>query len=754
LRQRRTNRRLRVLLAGVAVFLAVALVAGALAVVQRGNARRSAERAATAARVALAQSLGAKAVIEPHLDLAMLEAREAMNLDVSLDTRDDLLTTLARSPRAIGKLYGDGNRILQVAVSPDGRTLAIGHNDESATFVDAVTDRRLGHVAFPNLQAFVFTPDGKYALTPKPDSGFHFTSLELYDAHTFRLVRTIPTPPSVRAVRAFAFAFAFSADGSRFAFSSSPEVTHGGHTVIVQWDPSTWAPVGPIIASPYTVDYLAYAGDAGHLVVTTTGKTTLFDARTGRTIRRYPLGSFPAALSPDGRTLVFGKTTGEVDFADLTTGKVTAGVGGHTAPVQSVAITPDGRTAATAGDDRKVVLWDIASHAVIDTLTGHAARIPTLAISNDGSTLYSGSLDGSVLVWDLKGDRRFGRTFTASAGDDGAFGPTPNVAFSPDGKVMATGETNGNVDLIDPVTLRRVSSFAAIPGDQITNVEFASNDAVVVGGDRPGPNNTVVGAVVMWRLAPTPTLTRTLSGMQGVTWVAASPDGRTIVGAGTDPNYSNGRIALWNAATGALRVPPFELKHGVYQAVIARDGRTVAAVFDDGSAAVIDAVAHHVERQWKAAVVPPGLTVALSPDGRTMATGAWDGHLGMWDVRTGKALHQPVKAADGPLASVGWSPDGRTILTGGFDGTTRLFDVATGRQVGLFPGLNDQWEFARFSPDASTVAVVYSNGQGFLWPASLRAWEDHACAVAHRVFTRQEWSQLVPGHPYQPVCTG
>ena len=59
----------------------------------------------------------------------------------------------------------------------------------------------------------------------------------------------------------------------------------------------------------------------------------------------------------------------------------------------------------------------------------------------------------------------------------------------------------------------------------------------------------------------------------------------------------------------------------------------------------------------------------------------------------------------------------------------------------------------RYTPDGSKLIVVYEDGKGFVWPVSLRAREDHACAVAGRNFTREEWSRFV-GRRYLNVCPG
>jgi len=132
-RQRMQNRRLRGLLGGVAVLLAASVIAGIVALVQQ-------HAAANEARVALSRQLGAEAVSEPRTDLALLLAREAVNLDRSPDTEGTLLTTLLRSPAAIGTFaLPNSARPQGVAVSPDGNTIAIPDNEGTLRFLDART---------------------------------------------------------------------------------------------------------------------------------------------------------------------------------------------------------------------------------------------------------------------------------------------------------------------------------------------------------------------------------------------------------------------------------------------------------------------------------------------------------------------------------------------------------------------------------------------------------------------------------------
>ena len=129
-----SHRRLRAVLAGVGALLVLAVIAGLVALDQRGNARDEAVAAD-------AQRLGAQALTEDQLDRALLLARQGVALDDTVQTRGNLLAALLKSPAAIGVLRGDGDRLVGLDLSPDERTLAFIDHDGTLTFVDTRTRR-------------------------------------------------------------------------------------------------------------------------------------------------------------------------------------------------------------------------------------------------------------------------------------------------------------------------------------------------------------------------------------------------------------------------------------------------------------------------------------------------------------------------------------------------------------------------------------------------------------------------------------
>ena len=154
----RSQRRLRAVLAGVAGLLVLAVIAGLLALEQRGTAREE----ATAAD---AQRLGSRALAENDLDRSLLLARQGVELDDSPQTRGSLLAALNKSPAAVGVLRGAGEGFTGLALSPDGRTLAAGDSAGSLFLFDTRTRRRVRapsvHAGGWRIGMLAFSPDGR-----------------------------------------------------------------------------------------------------------------------------------------------------------------------------------------------------------------------------------------------------------------------------------------------------------------------------------------------------------------------------------------------------------------------------------------------------------------------------------------------------------------------------------------------------------------------------------------------------------------
>ncbi len=195
----RAQRRLRMVLAGVAALLVLAVAAGVVALDQRGAARDE-------ATVAAAQGLGAEALADDDLDHALLLARQGIALDDSPRTRSNLLAMLLRSPAAVG-VIGGGDRPTALDLSPDGHTLAIVDGDGTLRLVDTVTRR---DAAPPQTIAGRGVGGGRYHDVRFSDDGSRLAiggqQPVVLDAGTQRVVTRMFTPT-------FTNDFAFAPDG-------------------------------------------------------------------------------------------------------------------------------------------------------------------------------------------------------------------------------------------------------------------------------------------------------------------------------------------------------------------------------------------------------------------------------------------------------------------------------------------------------------------------------------------------------------
>jgi WD40 repeat protein len=765
-RQRRQNRRLRALLAGTAVLLVLALIAGTFALIARSAANRS-------ATVALADSLGAQAVADPHLDQAMLLGVAGVKLAPTGQAQGDLLTALLRAPAEIRTYYGSGLRLNGLALSPDGRTLAIEDNVPSIFFLDTATGQRIRHI--PNLNGppstIGYAPDGSLVFFGAPNTNPP-SQVDFINPSTGRIVRRLPLPKTVfAAIGPFQPGHGYPHfGGGDFAFTDGGRrlaVAVAGY--VLQWALPQGRLLTPPVAVPASAGLVFYTAGDRRLVAAGTQRTLVLDAGTGRVVRSYRVGGSVAALSPDGTSMVFGDAAGSVRFLDLATGAVTQSTSAHQEGVQAVGFTPDSRTAITSGGDGRSLVWDVATHQVVRTFAGHAGAIWVQAISADGSTLYTGSNDGTAIAWDLRGKRSFGTTFRAATSDPRA--GNWNVALSPDGRTLAVGGTDGTVNLWNVRTLRKIESFRALPAS-VGAVSFgAGGRSLLVAGDRPGPWPTR-GYLRIWSIAPKPRLLRELTGIPHLTWATFSPGGGIVAATGgplTNPvgavhgAVGDGLVAEWNSSTGKLLARPTPLRGGgeAIDVAFAAHGTTVAVTQLGNKAAVVDPAHRRILARWNGSPTAQYmLGAALSPDGTRVATADLEGFLRVWNAATGKQVLPGIRASAGYVYSVGWSSDGTRLVTAGNDGTVRLYDARSGQQIGTslpVPGAAlgtgpSSYLYVTFSPDGRTIVATDTAGRVWLYPATAVGWEAYACRLANRQLTRAEWSQFLPGHPYQQVC--
>jgi WD40 repeat protein len=330
----------------------------------------------------------------------------------------------------------------------------------------------------------------------------------------------------------------------------------------------------------------------GHTLAagTTDGAVLLWDVTdpVRPTAPAYPLtgqdGVGPVVFSPDGRILASGSDgsgTGEgpaigniqlwdvTDPASPTTlGPVITGSG----EVSSLVFSPDGRILASGSDGTynlygagTIQLWDVANPArpaALGQSSTDAQGFNSLAFSPRGRILASGDLSGVVQLWDVSDPARpaaLGRFRTDTRG-------LVSVAFSPDGHTLASGDDAGHIRLwnaADPARLTALGQPLSIP-HSVSSLAFSPDGHTLAASSNGGKSAAFVspglfdspGYIRLWNVSdlsrparPSPYIT-VGTGSAGFCSVAFSPDGR-VLASGSDGSGSAGaagRVQLWDVA--------------------------------------------------------------------------------------------------------------------------------------------------------------------------------------------------------------
>ena len=210
-------------------------------------------------------------------------------------------------------------------------------------------------------------------------------------------------------------------------------------------------------------------------------------------------------------------------------------------PIRTVAFSPDGFTVVTAGDDQLIHTWSAENGVACDVLKGQNAAITALAYAPNGD-LVSMTADGAALAWNLKPEWKVERTIGSSEGGSPLTDRVNAIAFSPDGKQLATGSgepsRGGEIKIWDLASGQLVRDFSKVHSDAVLSLAFSPDGKLLASG----------AADKMARVTEVATgkIFRNFEGhthhVLGVSW---SADGRTLATAGAD-----GMVKVWDVTTG------------------------------------------------------------------------------------------------------------------------------------------------------------------------------------------------------------
>lgn len=452
-------------------------------------------------------------------------------------------------------LAGHTNPVQAVAFSPDGTQLASASwdgtvrvwNPSDGTIQFVIT--RLGGAVY----SITFSPDGKQIA-----SGGYGGTVKLWNAKTGEeSASLVGHTSSVHAV-------AYSADGTRLA-------TAGDDELVKIWDTSTAQERLTLKGHRAAIKGVTFSPDGSRVISASQDQTArvwnLDSPQEARILAGHPQGVRSVNMSPSDERLACGYEDGMIEIRSASSESERLSMKRHTGPVTSLAFSSDGTRLASVSDDQTMRMWNAKTGGQLFEQKAHTAIVTRVVFSPNDKRLATASWDHTIKIWDAE----TGETVRVLEGHKQ---PVWDVAFSPDGTVVASGGWDG-VKIWDVQTGTKTMM---IEGGVIRSLAFSPYGKLLATGNESS-------RIELWNVATGESVRQLSAHVRRLIYrLQFTPDGTRLISAGSD-----GTASVWDVATGLETLTLKGHTDRVWDLSLNRDGTRLASASADQTVRIWDA---------------------------------------------------------------------------------------------------------------------------------------------------------------------